>query len=96
MSRRAGAGFRTGWLAIHLVVVGADTDGLDGLARGVGAALRVGGLLVLDDAGGRADERTVLLVAGGLLEHTLRLGGDTSRDVGRAGTIGAVGTESKV
>jgi hypothetical protein len=73
-----------------LIVVGADTGGLDGFAGG-GAALGIGGLLVLDREGGGADKGALLGGTGGSLEDALASGSDTSWLVSGAISRSAVG-----
>mmetsp|Transcript_7485 Transcript_7485/g.19469 ORF Transcript_7485/g.19469 Transcript_7485/m.19469 type:complete len:469 (-) Transcript_7485:33-1439(-) len=71
--------------ARRLIVVRADAQAeLERLAGRVGAALRVGRLLVGDLGGGRADERAELLHGHGVLQRALRLRRHARRDVGRA------------
>mmetsp|Transcript_2336 Transcript_2336/g.4841 ORF Transcript_2336/g.4841 Transcript_2336/m.4841 type:complete len:257 (-) Transcript_2336:655-1425(-) len=63
-------------LRTRSVVVGADAKPeLQGLARGVGPTLGIGGLLVFNVGRWRADEGAKLLARGGVLQRALRLGG---------------------
>lgn len=73
-----------------LVVVSTETDTRNGFARSVGSALRISNTLVGDRKRGRADQGAVFATSRGL-EGTLRLGGDTSGDISRAGAASALG-----
>ena len=70
------------------VIVGADTDGLDGLAGSAGATLSIGSPLVSDDGSGRAHQGTALSPTG-VLEGALGLSSHTGGDIGRACGRGA-------
>jgi len=80
--------YRSRWrrpVAEGLVVVRAHAEAhLQSLARRVLAALHVGGLLVEDGQGGRADERAVLVTGGRILQRALREGEDARGFVGGA------------
>jgi len=64
------------------IIIRADADTLDGLARGIRPALGI--------VTGSANERARLLLCGGVLQRTLWLGSDTCGDISRAARRGAV------